>query len=472
MEKVQEQLDPELVVEGEAERSWMRRLGPGLITGAADDDPSGIATYSQAGAQFGFGLLWTMLLTYPLMVAIQLVSARMGRVDRRTGLATNLRRHYPPTVLFLAVLVLFVANTINIAADIAAMGAAAKLVLGGPVQLYVVLLGVFSLLLQVFVPYERYARYLKWLTLTLFVYVAIVFVIPFDWKAVAFSIVKPPITLSAPYLTTVVAVLGTTISPYLFFWQASQEVEEIRSSPGQRPLLRAPLQATAQLKRINLDTWVGMGLSNGIAFFYHFVGGGNAACSHHVEVNTTADAASALKPIAGNLAFALFSLGIIGTGMLALPVLAGSAAYAAAGTMKWRNSLALQVNLAKQFYAVIAVSILGGVALTFTHFDPIKALYWSAVINGLAAVPIMALVMLMSGNQRIMGGICRRWPAAASSAGSLRRRWDWRQSACSGLASIGVCLNRVVQTIIPAGDDRSKKKRSISALASGPLGSV
>jgi NRAMP (natural resistance-associated macrophage protein)-like metal ion transporter len=426
-ENLQDQLEPELVVEDKAERSWMRRLGPGLITGAADDDPSGIATYSQAGAQFGFGLLWTMLLTYPLMVAIQLVSARMGRVTG-TGLATNLRRHYPPAVLYFAVLLLFVANTINIAADIAAMGAAAKLVLGGPVQLYVVLLGIFSLLLQMFMPYERYARYLKWLTLTLFAYVAIAFVIPVDWKAVGLSIVKPPIVFSAPYLTTVVAVLGTTISPYLFFWQASQEVEEIRSNPMQQPLLRAPVQATSQLKRINLDTWVGMGLSNGIAFFI-MLSAAATLHAHHIEVNTTADAASALKPIAGNLAFALFSLGIIGTGMLALPVLAGSAAYAAAGTMKWRNSLALQVNLAKQFYAVIAVSILGGVALTFTHFDPIKALYWSAVINGLAAVPVMALVMLMSGNRRIMGEF---------AVGGLLRLVGWIATAAMGLAAIGM----------------------------------
>jgi NRAMP (natural resistance-associated macrophage protein)-like metal ion transporter len=426
-ENLQDQLEPELVVEDKAERSWMRRLGPGLITGAADDDPSGIATYSQAGAQFGFGLLWTMLLTYPLMVAIQLVSARMGRVTG-TGLATNLRRHYPPAVLYFAVLLLFVANTINIAADIAAMGAAAKLVLGGPVQLYVVLLGIFSLLLQMFMPYERYARYLKWLTLTLFAYVAIAFVIPVDWKAVGLSIVKPPIVFSAPYLTTVVAVLGTTISPYLFFWQASQEVEEIRSNPMQQPLLRAPVQATSQLKRINLDTWVGMGLSNGIAFFI-MLSAAATLHAHHIEVNTTADAASALKPIAGNLAFALFSLGIIGTGMLALPVLAGSAAYAAAGTMKWRNSLALQVNLAKQFYAVIAVSILGGVALTFTHFDPIKALYWSAVINGLAAVPVTALVMLMSGNRRIMGEF---------AVGGLLRLVGWIATAAMGLAAIGM----------------------------------
>src|ERR1700761_2080752 len=236
------QPEPELVVEDEPERSWMKRLGPGLITGAADDDPSGIATYTQAGAQYGFGLLWTIFLTYPLMVAIQSVSARLGRVTGR-GLATNLRRHYPAPVLYVAVLVLLVANTINIAADLAAMGAAAKLVVGGPVQLYVVLLGTFSLVLQVFITYERYARFLKWLTLALFAYVAMVFVIPIDWKAVGLGIVKPPVELSGDYVTTVVAVLGTTISPYLFFWQASQEVEEIRSQPGQEALLRAPQQA-------------------------------------------------------------------------------------------------------------------------------------------------------------------------------------------------------------------------------------
>ncbi|MEQ5844358.1 MULTISPECIES: NRAMP family divalent metal transporter [Paraburkholderia] len=382
---------PELAVDDPVERSWVKRLGPGLITGAADDDPSGIATYSQAGAQFGFNLLWTLIITYPLMTAIQLVSARVGRVTGR-GLATNLRRHYPAPLLYVAVLLLLIANTINIAADLAAMGAAAKLVLGGPVQLYVVLLGTFSLLLQVFVPYGHYARFLKWLTLVLFSYVAVVFVVPVDWKAVSLSLMMPHITWSGAYLTTVVAVLGTTISPYLFFWQASQEVEELRSQPAQKALLRAPLHATAQLKRINLDTWVGMAVSNVVAFFI-ILTTAVTLHAHHVDVKTSADAASALKPIAGEFAFALFSLGIIGTGLLALPVLAGSAAYATAGAMKWRNSLALQVNLAKPFYAVIAVAILGGVLLTFAHFDPIKALYWSAVVNGLAAVPIMVLVM-------------------------------------------------------------------------------
>ncbi|MEQ5844352.1 divalent metal cation transporter (plasmid) [Paraburkholderia acidicola] len=409
------------------ERSWVKRLGPGLITGAADDDPSGIATYSQAGAQFGFNLLWTLIITYPLMTAIQLVSARVGRVTGR-GLATNLRRHYPAPLLYVAVLLLLIANTINIAADLAAMGAAAKLVLGGPVQLYVVLLGTFSLLLQVFVPYGHYARFLKWLTLVLFSYVAVVFVVPVDWKAVSLSLMMPHITWSGAYLTTVVAVLGTTISPYLFFWQASQEVEELRSQPAQKALLRAPLHATAQLKRINLDTWIGMAVSSIVAFFI-ILTTAVTLHAHHVDVKTSADAASALKPIAGDFAFALFSLGIIGTGLLALPVLAGSAAYATAGAMKWRNSLALQVNLAKPFYAVIAVAIIGGVLLTFAHFDPIKALYWSAVVNGLAAVPIMALVMLMASSGRVMGKF--------AVTGWLR--WGgWIATAFMGVAALGM----------------------------------
>jgi NRAMP (natural resistance-associated macrophage protein)-like metal ion transporter len=422
-----EAFEPELVVEDKAERSWAQRLGPGLVTGAADDDPSGIATYSQAGAQFGYSLLWTMLLTYPLMVAIQMVSARMGRVTGR-GLATNLRRHYPAQILYGAVMVLLIANTINIAADLAAMGAAAKLVLGGPVQIYVALFGTLSLLLQVFIPYERYARFLKWLTLVLLAYVAIAFVLPVDWKAVGLSVVKPHIDFSGRYLTTVVAVFGTTISPYLFFWQASQEVEEIRSEPAQEPLLKAPLQARTQLKRIRFDTWIGMAMSNGVAFFIILAAAATLHV-HHISVTSSADAASALKPIAGRFAFLLFSLGIVGTGLLALPVLAGSAAYAAAGTMKWPNSLALQVNLAKQFYAVIAIAILGGIVLTFAHFDPIEALYWSAVVNGLAAVPIMVLVMLMAARRDIMGEF---------AVTGLLRWVGWIATSIMALAAVGM----------------------------------
>jgi NRAMP (natural resistance-associated macrophage protein)-like metal ion transporter len=422
-----EALEPELMVEDPAERSWAKRLEPGLITGAADDDPSGIATYSQAGAQFGYSLLWTLLLTYPLMVAIQMISARMGRVTGR-GLATNLRRHYPAQILYGAVMMLLIANTINIAADLAAMGAAAKLVLGGPVQIYVALFGTVSLLLQVFIPYERYARFLKWLTLVLLAYVAIAFVLPVDWKAVGLSIVKPHIDFSGHYLTTIVAVFGTTISPYLFFWQASQEVEEIRSEPAQKSLLKAPLQARNQLKRIGFDTWVGMAMSNGVAFFIMLAAAATLHV-HHISVTTSADAANALKPIAGPFAFLLFSLGIVGTGLLALPVLAGSAAYAAAGTMKWPNSLSLQVNLAKQFYAVIAIAVLGGIVLTFAHFDPIEALYWSAVVNGLAAVPIMVLVMLMAARRDIMGEFAiKGW-----------LRWTgWIATAIMALAAVGM----------------------------------
>jgi Mn2+/Fe2+ NRAMP family transporter len=333
-----------------------------------------------------------------LMTAIQLVSARIGGVTGK-GLATNQRQHYPTPLLYIAVLLLLLANTINIAVDLAAMGAAAKLVLGRPAQLYVVLLGTFSLMLQIFVPYERYARLLKWLTLSLFSYVAVAFTIPIDWKAVGLSLVVPHITMTRAYLTMAVAVLGTTISPYLFFWQASQEVEEIRARPQRSALLRAPAQAGRQLRRISFDTWLGMTVSNGVAFFIMLTA---AATLHaqHIEVKTSADAANALKPIAGELAFAFFSLGIVGTGLLALPVLARSAA---AGSMKFRNGLALQAALGKPFYAVIAVALLGGIALTFTHFDPIKALYWSAVVNGVTSVPIMVLVMLMAGNRRLMG---------------------------------------------------------------------
>lgn len=422
-----EAIEPDLAVDDPAERSWSKRLGPGLVTGAADDDPSGIATYSQAGAQFGYNLLWAMLLTYPLMVAIQMISARMGRVTAR-GLATNLRRHYPAHILYGAVMVLLIANTINIAADLAAMGAAARLVLGGPVQIYIALFGIVSLLLQVFVPYERYARYLKWLTLVLLSYVAVVFVLPIDWKAVALSTVKPHIEFSGRYLTTVVAVLGTTISPYLFFWQASQEVEEIHSEPAHEPLLKAPQQAPSQLKRISFDTWIGMAMSNSVAFFIILAAAATLHI-HHISVTSSADAASALKPIAGPLAFLLFSLGIVGTGLLALPVLAGSAAYAAAGTMKWRNSLALQVNLAKQFYAVIAIAIIGGIILTFAHFDAIEALYWSAVVNGLAAVPIMVLVMLMAARRDIMGEF---------AVTGLLRWVGWVATVIMGLAALGM----------------------------------
>jgi Mn2+/Fe2+ NRAMP family transporter len=386
---------------------WLGKLGPGLVTGAADDDPSGIATYSQAGAAFGYNILWTVLLTYPLMVAIQLVSARIGRVSGH-GLATNLRRHYPVSILYGAVTLLLVANTINIAADLTAMGAAVNLLFGGSPHPYTVGMAALSLALQVFVPYKRYVRVLKWLTLVLFVYAGVVFAVRIPWATVAVRTALPHMTWSGNYATTIVAVFGTTISPYLFFWQASQEVEEILVAPGEVALKKAPTQAPRQLERIGVDTWIGMGFSNLIAFFILLTTTATLHAHGMTDIQTSAQAASALKPIAGKFAFLLFSIGIIGTGLLALPVLAGSAAYAMAGAFRWKNSLELEPRLAKRFYAVIVLATVVGLALGFTAIDPIKALYWSAVINGITSVPIMVLMMKLASHPLVMGEFCVR----------------------------------------------------------------
>ena len=384
------------------EASWLKKLGPGLITGAADDDPSGIATYSQAGAQFGFNMLWTVLLTYPLMVGIQVVSARIGRVSGH-GLATNIRRHYPAWLLYSVVSLLLIANTINIAADVSAMGEAMSLIVGGSAQLYAVAFGVVSLLLQVFIPYRRYVRILKWLTLALLAYVATAFVVHIPWSQVLVRAVAPHMSWQPEYITTVVAVFGTTISPYLFFWQASQEVEDQLADPHAQPLIKAPHQAKANLKRIKMDTYVGMGFSNLVAFFIIMTTAVTLNLHGMTDIQTSAQAATALRPIAGEFAFMLFSAGIIGTGLLAVPVLAGSSAYAMAGAFKWKNSLERRPMRAKQFYSIIAISTLIGVALGFTDLDPIKALYWSAVINGVISVPIMVVMMLMAVRPDIMG---------------------------------------------------------------------
>jgi len=383
-------------------RRWYRKLGPGLITGAADDDPSGIATYSQAGAQFGYQLGWTVVLTYPLMVGIQMVSARMGRVTGH-GLASNIRRHFPRPVLYAIVAMLVVANTLNVAADIAAMGEALQLVVGGPEHGHAIVFGTVSLLLQVFLPYQRYVRYLKWLTLALLAYVAVVFAIAVPWREVLVGILWPRLVLSAQTLTVIVAVFGTTISPYLFFWQAAQEVEEINAEPGAFALAQAPEGAREHLHRIKIDTYVGMGFSNLIALFIII---STAATLHEAgitDIQTSAQAAEALRPLAGDSAFLLFSLGIIGTGLLAVPVLAGSAAYAVAETFEWKSGLDLKLLEAREFYAIIALATLGGVALDFTPIDPIKGLFWCAVINGVIAVPIMVVMMLLADDPKVMG---------------------------------------------------------------------
>ena len=387
--------------------SGLKKLGPGLVTGAADDDPSGIATYSQAGAQYGFGLLWTIVLTYPLMAGIQMVCARIGLVTGR-GLANNMQRCYPALLTLPLILLLLVANIINIAADLAAMSDAVKLVIGGPRHLYSILIGFTCILLQVFIPYHRYLPILKWLTISLFAYVGTVFASHVDWSHVLSETLLPNIQLNSSYVLLVVGIFGTTISPYLFFWQAAEEVEDIADIPERECLIDQPATAPKQIKRIIFDTVFGMGFSNLIAFFIMLTTAATlfTAGVHHIQ--TSAEAAAALRPIAGDFAFMLFALGIIGTGLLAIPVLAGSAAYAVAELMNKPASLKLTIWSAKHFYGVIVVATIIGVGLDFSGIDPIKALIWSAVINGIVAVPLMIAVMHMSSMQEVMGNFTIR----------------------------------------------------------------
>ena len=385
------------------ENATLKALGPGLITGAADDDPSGIATYSQAGAQFGFNTLWTLVLTYPFMVGIQLVSARIGRVTGR-GLAANIRRAYSPWLLYTIVTLLLVANVINIAADIAAMGEAARLVTGvGSAHLYSLGFGVLCLSLQVFLPYATYVRYLKWLTFSLLAYVATVFAVKLPWLEVLARTVWPHFTFTRDSVALIVAIFGTTISPYLFFWQASQEVEEIRADDTTHSLRKRPLEAPIQLGRIKTDTFIGMGFSNLVAYFIILTTAVTLGEHGINAIQTSAQAAEALRPVAGEFAFLLFALGIVGTGMLAVPVLAGSAAYAVTESFKWKNGLDLKTLEARKFYAIIALATIGGMLLNFAPIDPIKALVLSAQINGVIAVPIMTVMMMLAHNRKLMG---------------------------------------------------------------------
>jgi NRAMP (natural resistance-associated macrophage protein)-like metal ion transporter len=361
-------------------------MGPGLITGASDDDPSGIATYSQAGAQFGYTLGWTLLLTYPLMCAIQIISAQVGRVTGR-GLAGNMRRQYPTALVYPLIVLLLIANIINIGADLGAMAAALRLLVPGPQFLFVIAFAAVTVLLEVFMRYSRYASVLRWLALSLLAYVATVFAVDVPWLAVAQNLIIPHIQSSGAYLAMIVAVFGTTISPYLFFWQAAEEVEDEREDPKAKPLVKAPAQAPRQLARIQADTLVGMGISNIIALFIMITTAATLNAHGVTNIETSSQAAEALRPIAGQFAFTIFALGIVGTGMLALPVLAASAAYALGETLGWRVGLAQRPGRARAFYVTIAASTLVGAGLNFTPLDPIKALIWSATINGVAAVP-------------------------------------------------------------------------------------
>ena len=391
----------------------LKQLGPGLITGAADDDPSGIATYSQAGAQFGYSLAWTMVFTYPLMVGIQMISARLGCITGR-GLAANIKAAFPRPVLLGVVGLLLLANAFNIAADIAAMGEALRLLLGGPAHVYSLGFGLLCLVLQVFLSYQTYVRYLKWLTLALLSYVAVAFIIHVPWGTVAAESLLPRLSLNSATLMMIVAVFGTTISPYLFFWQAAQEMEDSRllaRAHNSTSLTPESLRvANAHLRRIKWDTYIGMGFSNAVAFFIIVSTAATLHAAGITDIQTSAQAAEALRPLGGEFTFLLFSLGIIGTGLLAVPVLAGSAAYAVAETFDWPTGLDMKWHDARQFYAIIAVATLGGVVLNFAPTDPIKELLWSAMINGVIAVPIMAVMMVLAADKRIMGPfVIRRW---------------------------------------------------------------
>jgi NRAMP (natural resistance-associated macrophage protein)-like metal ion transporter len=377
-------------------------FGPGLITGAADDDPSGIATYSSVGAQFGTNMLWTMPLIYPFMAAVQEISARLGRVTGR-GIAGNMRRFYPAWMLYVVVALLIVANVINIGADIGAMSAALTLLVGGPALLYCVLFALVSVYLQVRIPYKTYSNILKWLTLSLFSYVGTIFVVQIKWGEVLRGTLIPTVSFNKDYLAALLAVLGTTISPYLLFWQSGEEVEQMESEPKEKPLKKNPQEASGQFQRIKIDTYVGMAFSNLIAYFIILTAAATLHAHGKTDINSAAEAAEALKPIAGPFAALLFSLGIIGTGLLALPVLGGSAAYAVGEALKWPVGLERQAKEAKAFYSVLALATLVGLVLNFTKFDPIKTLVWAAIINGITAVPVMCFMILLASQKKVMG---------------------------------------------------------------------
>jgi len=401
----------------------LHELGPGIVTGAADDDPSGIATYSQAGAQFGYGLLWTMLLTYPLMAAVQLVSAHIGRVTG-AGLAKNLNRLLPHWLVSLLVTILLVANIFNIGADLSAMAAAVQLVAGGSSHVYVVLFALICVGLQLFAPYRQYASGLKWLTLSLFAYVGVLILVHVDWDQAALGMVWPR-EFSTAALLTIVALLGTTISPYLFFWQSSQEAEEIATSDAQ-PLREAPRGIDKQYRRIRLDTLVGMALSNLIALAIMLASAATLNAKGITDIGSAAEAAQALQPIAGRFASLLFAVGIIGTGLLAVPVLAGSAAFAVGESQGWKTGLEHKPQHAMRFYGIIVAATFIGVAMDWSNLNPIQALFWSAVLNGVAAVPIMAAMMIVASSRKIMGHLHERRRLLV---------FGWAATAVMGLAS-------------------------------------
>jgi Mn2+/Fe2+ NRAMP family transporter len=436
------QPDPDAAPRGHLHRkllaaAWERlkehplaRVGPGLITGVADDDPSGIATYSQAGAQFGLNMLWTMPLAFPLMAAIQSICARIGRVTGK-GLAANIKDAFPPVVVRAVVLLLLVANTLNIAADVAAMGEVSELVTGVDRHLMTVGFVVVTLALQIFVPYHRYVSFLKWLTLSLLAYAAVLFTVHVPWGQVALRTVWPQFKLDASSAAVVTGIFGTTISPYLFFWQASEEVEDMHRKKGAAALKRTPKDAGPELRRIKWDTWSGMLYSDVTAYFIILATGVTLYVAGVRDIGTAAQAASALRPVAGQFAYLLFALGILGVGMIGVPVLAGAGGYALSEVMGWKEGLERPVKDARGFYGIIAVSVLAALVIQFSPIDPMKALFWSAVINGVVAVPLMAVIILLATKTSVMG------PYTASRTLVVL---GWIATAVMGVAALAMFL--------------------------------
>ena len=411
-------------------RSLLRQLGPGLITGAADDDPSGIATYSQAGAAFGTALGWSVVLTLPFMIAVQESCARIGRVTGR-GLGAVLREHAPRPALIGIVVLLLIANILNIGADIAAMGEATRLILGGPAHVYAVGVALFCVVAEIWISYRRYVVLLKWLTLSLLSYIALLFVVHVPWAQVAWGAFVPQLQLNRDAFAMLVAVLGTTISPYLFFWQADQEAEDEAVSADPRPLRRHPADAPREMRRIGFDTWTGMAFSNIVALAI-LVGTAVTLHVHGItQIDTAEQAASALKPIAGQFASLIFAIGILGTGLLAVPTLAGSAAYAMGEALDVRVGLRRKARDARTFYTILAAATLIGLAIVFSPLNPIKALIWSAIINGVVAVPVIVALVLMGSSARVMGKLVLPWPLRVLS---------WCTALLMGVGTIGMIV--------------------------------
>ena len=410
----------------------LARVGPGLITGVADDDPSGIATYSQAGAQFGLNMLWTMPLAFPLMAAIQSMCARIGRVTGK-GLAANIKITFPPIVLYSVVALLLIANTLNIAADVAAMGEVAELITGVNRHWMTAFFVFGTVLLQVFIPYHRYVNFLKWLTISLLAYAAVLFTVHVPWGEVMKQTLQPTFIFNADSAAVIVGVFGTTISPYLFFWQASEEVEDMHIKKEALPLLNNKRVAGKELRRIRWDTWSGMFYSNITAYFIILATAVTLNVSGITDINTAAQAASALRPLAGDFAFLLFAMGILGVGFIGVPVLAGAGAYALSEVLNWNTGLERKVADAQGFYSIIAVSVFLGLAIQYTPISPMKALFWSAVINGIIAVPLMVVVILLVSKKSVMGKFTASRPIIILG---------WVAVAVMGFAAIGMLIRK------------------------------